>query len=101
MGYWYNICEMQQKQTDKGIKTYGQVLEQNTEMSTEERLVAIEEELIDALMYLEHLKTNLNMQNDRVKDFAKFLVKCAGEQGQIEASDIPDYLREWVVKHRE
>jgi deoxyxylulose-5-phosphate synthase len=57
--YWSNVCEMQKKQTDKGIKTYGQVLEDNTGMSTLDRLEAIEEELIDALMYIEHLKETL------------------------------------------
>lgn len=57
--YWSNICEMQKKQTEKGIKTYGQVLEDNTGMSTLERLTYLEEELIDALMYIEHLKETI------------------------------------------
>jgi hypothetical protein len=47
---------MQKKQTEKGIETYGQVLEDNTGMSTLDRLTYLEEELIDALMYIEHLK---------------------------------------------
>ena len=41
---------------EKGIKTYGQILEDNTGMSIKERLEYYEEELIDALMYIEHLK---------------------------------------------
>lgn len=57
--YWKNICEIQQKQTEKGINTYGQSLEENSKMSDMERLVAIEEELIDALMYIEHLKAHI------------------------------------------
>lgn len=56
MGYWDNICEMQRKQTEKGIKTYGQTLEENTSLSTLERITMLQEELIDGLMYLEHLK---------------------------------------------
>lgn len=56
MGYWDNICRIQRRQTLKGVKTYGQTLEQNTALTTEERLTMIEEELIDALMYIEHLK---------------------------------------------
>jgi hypothetical protein len=54
--YWANICVMQRKQTKKGKETYGQILEENTGMSMRERLEYLEEELIDALMYIEHIK---------------------------------------------
>lgn len=54
--YWPNVCAIQKRQTDKGIKTYGQILEDNHVMTPRQRLEAIEEELIDALMYIEHLK---------------------------------------------
>ena len=60
MGYWDNICEMQKKQTKKGIRTYGQALEQNTSLNAMDRLTYLEEELIDALMYIEHIKAHLN-----------------------------------------
>lgn len=60
MGYWNNICDMQKKQTEKGIKTYGQALEENKELSTLQRIEYLQEELIDGLMYLEHLKADLN-----------------------------------------
>lgn len=59
LGYWQNVCALQQKQTNKGLKHYGQNLEDNKTMDVEERLTYIEEELIDALMYIEHLKTVL------------------------------------------
>lgn len=55
--YWSNICKIQQKQTQKGIEKYGQVLEENLELSWEQRLTYLQEELIDGLMYLEHAKT--------------------------------------------
>ena len=54
--YWSNIVEMYQRQTNKGINKYGQVLEQNTGMTAEERLTYLQEELVDALMYCEHIK---------------------------------------------
>lgn len=54
--YWSNVCAMQKKQTEKGKRTYGQILEENTSMSMIERLEYLEEELIDALMYIEHIK---------------------------------------------
>lgn len=63
MGYWNNICEMQKKQTEKGVRTYGQTLEENTSMTDIERLEYLEEELIDGLMYIEHLKVKLNNYN--------------------------------------
>lgn len=57
--YWSNICEMQKRQTDKGVEHYGQILEDNKDMTVKERLEYLEEELIDALMYIEHIKEAL------------------------------------------
>ena len=54
--YWDNICEIARQQRDKGLKEYGQGLEDNTDLSTNERIKMVEEEMVDALMYLEHLR---------------------------------------------
>ena len=54
--YWQNICDIQLRQTNKGIRHYGQRLEDNEDMAVLDRLTYLEEELIDALMYIEHLK---------------------------------------------
>lgn len=62
--YWDNICKMQERQTAKGLATYGQTLEENTELSMTERLTYLEEELIDALMYIEHIKVLLGGDNN-------------------------------------
>lgn len=59
MGYWDNICEIERKQTAKGIATYGQTLEENDSLTTLEKITMIEEELVDALKYLEHLKAEI------------------------------------------
>lgn len=56
VSYWANITKMQKRQTAKGLKTYGQRLEDNTTLTITEKIEMIQEELIDALMYLEHLK---------------------------------------------
>lgn len=56
--YWENICKLQDKQRAKGIETYGQGLEDNHEPVLV-RIHHIQEELIDALMYLEWLKDAL------------------------------------------
>lgn len=57
--YWENICKLQDKQRKKGIETYGQGLEDNHQPILI-RIQHIEEELIDALMYLEWLKEGIN-----------------------------------------
>ena len=54
--YWSRICEIQERQTQKGLNKYGQILEENTSLTPLERLEYLEEELIDGLMYIEHLK---------------------------------------------
>ena len=53
--YWENICKLSERQRRKGMETYGQGLEMNP-MSIGERLTYLEEELIDALMYCEHIR---------------------------------------------
>ena len=53
--YWQNIQDIADRQRQKGIDTYGQGLEENpADMAT--RLTYLEEELIDALMYIEWVK---------------------------------------------
>lgn len=63
--YWENICKIQKSQTDKGIEKYGQVLEENLKMNMQERLRYLEEELIDGLMYIEHIKTLLGIEQEQ------------------------------------
>lgn len=53
--YWERICKMAEKQRAKGMKTYGKGLEDNP-LTIIERLEYLEEELIDSLMYIEHIK---------------------------------------------
>lgn len=53
--YWERICELADRQREKGLSTYGKGLEDNP-MSIEERLTYLEEELVDSLMYIEHIK---------------------------------------------
>ena len=57
--YWNNICELQQKQTKKGISKYGFTLEDSDNMPLLKTLTYLQEELIDGLMYIEHIKTLL------------------------------------------
>ena len=54
--YWKRVCRIQKSQAEKGLKKYGQRLEDNDSLSEIERLEYLEEELIDGLMYIEHIK---------------------------------------------
>lgn len=53
--YWKRIKALAEQQRAKGISKYGQGLEMNP-MSIMERLTYLEEELIDGLFYIEHIK---------------------------------------------
>lgn len=59
--YWDNITRIYERQRDKGVRQYGQTLEENKGLSTLDRIEMLEEELVDALMYLEHLKTQTRL----------------------------------------
>lgn len=59
LDYWESITAIKNKQTEKGMKEYGQRLEDNDNLSIEDRIIMAEEEMIDALMYMEHLKRTL------------------------------------------
>lgn len=57
--YIENINALMKRQESKGLATYGQLLQDNHEMTTIDRIEYLEEELVDALMYLEHLKESV------------------------------------------
>lgn len=54
--YWMNICRMNARQEAKGMEKYGEPLEENTTLTTTQRIEHAQEEAIDLLKYLEHLK---------------------------------------------
>lgn len=58
--YWRNICEMNRRKEEKGMEKYGEPLEENTTLTTVQRIEHLQEELIDGLKYCEHLKTVLD-----------------------------------------
>ena len=61
--YWKAIEALAEKQRAKGISKYGQGLEMNP-MGIIERLTYLEEELVDGLFYIEHIKAEL-MERER------------------------------------
>jgi len=54
--YWDLISVMNDRQEAKGLSKYGQPLEENTDMPNLQRIEHAQEEAIDLLKYLEHLK---------------------------------------------
>ena len=76
--YWNNICDLNARQEEKGLKKYGVLLEDNTTLTTEQRIEHLEEELIDALKYCEHLKT---IANDGItaNDYQRAAMRTAGD----------------------
>ena len=75
--YWENISEINDKQRTKGIKEYGQTLEENKELSVVETLTMLEEELVDALNYIEKVKdllqSNETPTGELLKLFCQYL----------------------------
>ena len=62
--YWDRITALATKQRETGIREYGRGLEDDT-AEIDVRLNRISEELIDALMYIEHLRDSIKeVKND-------------------------------------
>ena len=76
--YWRNICGINARQEAKGVAKYGQSLEANTTLSTAQRIEHAQEELIDTLKYLEHLKA---VTGDKLtaNDYQRMAMRTAGE----------------------
>ena len=55
ISYRQNIIDKIDKQIEKGVNKYGQKLEDNN-LTRDEKLTHLQEELIDALFYIEHLR---------------------------------------------
>lgn len=64
--YWQEVTVVANRQREKGIKTYGHGLEADTQ-DVFGRLDYIEEELVDALVYLRHLRRALVRTGDDSK----------------------------------
>ena len=54
--YWANISDINARQTAKGLSKYGEPLEENVTLTHAQRIEHAQEEAIDLLKYLEHLK---------------------------------------------
>lgn len=92
--YRDNIVALLDKQRNKGIATYGQTLEHNTKMTFTERVEYLAEELVDGLMYIEHLKYEHNeMKNSLVNLVTEYIT--GNESERKIAIRLHDMLKEW------
>lgn len=110
MHYWDNIKKMQQKQTEKGINKYDQILEENTKMTKNERIEYLQEEMIDALMYCEHIKSFEEMS---INDYQKLALRTAStlESDKLvlngalglngEAGEVADHIKKHLFQGHE
>lgn len=75
------IVAMIDRQRAKGLEKYGQTLEDNTTLTNCQRIEHAQEELVDALQYLEHLKQT---QADRLtaNDFQRAAMRTVSEENR-------------------
>lgn len=79
--YRDKIVELIDQQRAKGLKKYGQTLEENTTLTTAQRIEHAQEELVDALQYLEHLKAT-TADNLTANDFQRAAMRTASGMTQ-------------------
>lgn len=81
ISYRDNIVALMDRQKEKGIKKYGQTLEQNDTLSGEQRVEHLQEELIDGLQYCEHLKQAMK-DNLTANDYQRMAMRTAGDKNE-------------------
>lgn len=69
--YWQNICRLNARQEEKGRGKYGESLEENTTLTTVQRIEHAQEEAIDLLKYLEHLKKAVSGDGITANDYQR------------------------------
>lgn len=77
--YWDRITKLNERQEKKGAEKYGESLEENTTLTTEQRIEHLEEELIDGLKYCEHLKVTLTKDGITANDYQRAALRTAGD----------------------
>lgn len=76
--YQQNIIALMERQHAKGMKKYGETLEDNTTLSMTQRIEHLQEELIDGLQYCEHIK-KVATDNLTANDYQRMAMRTARE----------------------
>lgn len=89
--YWMNICKMNARQESKGMEKYGEPLEENTTLTTTQRIEHAQEEAIDLLKYLEHLKQVVDSDGITANDYQRAAMRT-DNKNQTEEERMLDAL---------
>lgn len=89
--YWMNICKMNARQEAKGLDKYGGPLEKNTTLTTVQRIEHAQEEAIDLLKYLEHLKQVIDSDGITANDYQRAAMRTDNKE-QTEEERMLDAL---------
>lgn len=79
MNYWENISKINERQEAKGLDKYGMALENNTALTTAQRIEHLQEELIDGLKYAEHLKAVID-ENMTLNEYQRLAQRTANPE---------------------
>lgn len=79
--YDKHILDLLDQQREKGLAKYGETLEENTTLSREQRVDHLEEELVDALRYCEHLKMTFRDELT-ANDYQRMAMRTAGDRSE-------------------
>ena len=89
--YWMNICKINARQEAKGMEKYGEPLEENTTLTTTQRIEHAQEEAIDLLKYLEHLKKVVDSDGITANDYQRAAMRT-DNKNQTEEERMLDAL---------
>ena len=91
-GYRRAIVDKLDAQITKGVRTYGQLLQDNNKLGFNERLDYLQEELIDGMQYIEFIREKKEKSDQSVreavsatKDLCKIMLDVIGsaDQGKL------------------
>lgn len=91
--YRAEVEKLLDRQEEKGIDKYGVTLDQNTTLTDAQRIEHLEEELVDALMYCEHLKAGISGDGLTANEYQRAALRTA----QIDTMSRNDLLQNGVM----
>ena len=81
------------RQEKKGLEKYGVTLDENKTLTTKQRIEHLQEELVDGLMYCEHLKFATDSQGITADDYQRAALRTA----QVDSMSVDELLLNGVM----
>lgn len=91
--YQVSVEALIDRQIKKGIDKYGVTLDQNTTLTMKQRIEHLQEELVDGLMYCEHLKFVTDSQGISADDYQRAALRTA----QVDSMSVDELLLNGVM----